>query len=64
MRTWAEFKRRLHYLTRRKSFDSELADEIEFHIGARTEELLQAGLSEADANAQARREFGPQTPAS
>jgi hypothetical protein len=44
MRTWAEFKRRLHYLTRRKSFDSELADEIEFHIGARTEELLQTAM--------------------
>ncbi len=61
MGMWAELKRRIHYLLRRKSFDAELGDEIEFHLAARTEELLQAGLSKDNASAQARREFGPQS---
>jgi putative ABC transport system permease protein len=33
-------------------------DEIAFHLSARVEDLMRAGLSEAEAGARARREFG------
>ncbi len=58
---WKELKRRWGYLWRRRQFDLELAEEIRFHIQTRTEELVEAGLPERDARAQAQREFGPQT---
>ncbi len=61
MRAWNELKRRLGYLWRRKRFDSELDEEIRFHLDVRMEELVQAGLSERDARSEARREFGPQS---
>jgi predicted permease len=58
---WNEIKRRFGYLRRRKRFDRELDEEIEFHLATRTEELMRSGLSEEDASRQARREFGPQS---
>lgn len=54
-----EFYRRLSWLFSRSRFRSELADEIEFHIESRVEELEQAGASRAEALTQAHREFGP-----
>ncbi|MGH9622278.1 MAG: ADOP family duplicated permease [Bryobacteraceae bacterium] len=61
MRTWNEIERRLSYLWRRRKFDRELDQEIQFHLDTRVEELTQTGLTERDARAQARREFGSQS---
>src|SRR5690242_17707619 len=58
MRRWKELNRRLRYLWQRKRFDSELNEELQFHLDARTEELMETGLSERDARMQARWEFG------
>ena len=58
MGAWKELNRRLRYLWRRQRFDSELDEEIQFHLDTRMEELMETGLSERDARAQARREFG------
>lgn len=41
--------------------DTELAREIDAHIAERVDELVDEGWSEADATAQARREFGNRT---
>lgn len=60
MRAWTELKRRLGYLWRRKNFDSELDEEIRFHLDTRTDDLMQAGLSEEEARTIAWREFGRQ----
>jgi hypothetical protein len=57
MRAWKELNRRLGYLWRRKNFDSELDEEIRFHLETRIDELVRSGLSEWDARAQAQREF-------
>ena len=61
MAMWKELKRRWGYLWRRRQFDLELDEEIRFHIQTRTEELVEAGLPERDARAQAQREFGSQS---
>ena len=61
MRAWKELIRRLGYLSWRRRFDSELEEEIRFHLETRVEELVQSGLPERDARAQARREFGRQS---
>jgi predicted permease len=61
MRAWKELIRRLGYLSRRRRFDSELEEEIRFHLETRVEELVQSGLPERDARAQARWEFGRQS---
>jgi predicted permease len=53
-----DFFRKLGYLLRRRRFESELDDEIAFHIESRGEELQAGGLSRTAALAQARREFG------
>src|ERR1039458_5972977 len=59
MALWKEIGNRLAWLFRRSRFDPELEDEIGFHIQARADELEQAGLTGAEAQRQARREFGP-----
>jgi predicted permease len=61
MRAWKELSQQLGYLWRRKTFDSELDEEIRFHLESRIDELVRSGLSERDARAQAQREFGRQT---
>lgn len=61
MRLWRELERRLGYLFRRNTIDSELEEEIRFHLDTRVEELMETGLSKKDARIQARREFGPAT---
>jgi predicted permease len=50
--------RSLWNLLRRRSLLQDAADEIESHIDERTAELMDSGISERDARAQARREFG------
>lgn len=54
-----EWRNKLRYFGRRPRFDTELDDEIRFHLETRAAELEQAGLSRAVALMQARREFGP-----
>jgi hypothetical protein len=53
---------RLHSLIRsllgRASLESEMSEEISFHIQGRTEDLIRTGLSEEEARRQARLEFG------
>ncbi|MGB9455481.1 MAG: ADOP family duplicated permease [Bryobacteraceae bacterium] len=58
MALWKEISNRLGYLVRRSRFDREFEEEMQFHIRARADELEQSGLSGADAQRQARREFG------
>ncbi|MGE5245407.1 MAG: ADOP family duplicated permease [Betaproteobacteria bacterium] len=43
---------------RRESFESGVADEIEFHLHSRVDDLVARGLTPAEALARARREFG------
>src|SRR5690349_14387425 len=53
-----DFLRKLASLLRRRRFESELDEEIAFHIESRAQELRDSGLSPLAALAQARREFG------
>jgi hypothetical protein len=53
---------RLRSLFRRDQLDDELAAEFAFHLEEQKAELLAQGLSEAEAEAEARRLFGPVTP--
>ena len=58
-----ELWRRLQHLARGSRFDSELGDEIEFHIESRAAELRREGLPREEAVLRARREFGRATAA-
>jgi predicted permease len=49
---------RLRWLAGRSRFHDELADEMQFHMESRAEELEQSGASRAEAMRQTRREFG------
>ena len=49
---------RLCWLAGRSRFRSELADEMQFHIQSRIEELQQGGMPRGKALEIARREFG------
>ncbi len=49
---------RLRWLAGRSRFHSELADEIQFHLNSRADELEESGVVRAEAMARARREFG------
>jgi putative ABC transport system permease protein len=49
---------RLRWFAGRSRFHSEFADEIEFHIESRAEELESTGVPRAEAHLRARREFG------
>ena len=59
MRTIRIIKRRLHSLLHRSEADAELQREIEIHIQQLTNEGTAAGMTEREARAMARREFGP-----
>jgi hypothetical protein len=58
MKAWQEFLRRIAHLGGRSRFDDELDAEIQFHIEARADELIERGSPRDEALAQARREFG------
>jgi macrolide transport system ATP-binding/permease protein len=58
MSTFQEWKNRLRYLGRRERFESDMNDEVRFHIEARAAELRENGLSQEEAQTRARREFG------
>src|SRR5690348_15055477 len=52
--------RRLRYsIALRHGIDSDLEQEIRLHVEARAEELEREGVPPAEAQARARREFGP-----
>src|SRR5579864_4970678 len=53
-----ELWNRLRYLARRSRINSELSDEMQFHVECRAEELQRDGTPQAEALARARREFG------
>ncbi len=53
-----ELWRRICWLAMQARFHSQLADEIQFHIESRADELIESGLTRSKALAQARREFG------
>jgi predicted permease len=52
---------RLRALPRRRAIDAELAEEIRAHLALDSDERIAAGMSPADAQAAARREFGNPT---
>ncbi|HKX00697.1 MAG TPA: ABC transporter permease [Bryobacteraceae bacterium] len=54
-----EIWRKARHFFHQSGFDREMADEMQFHLEARADELVKTGLPRADALAQARREFGP-----
>jgi predicted permease len=54
----SELYLRLRWLAGRPRFQDELADEMQFHIESRAEELESAGVPRTEALLRARREFG------
>jgi putative ABC transport system permease protein len=58
MQLLRELWRKLCWLAGRSRFQAELADEMQFHLESRAEELEQSGISRPEALAIARREFG------
>src|SRR5271154_3507113 len=59
-----ELYRRLRWLAGQSRFQSELADEMQFHIESRAAELQSSGVPYAEALLRARREFGSRLKAS
>lgn len=49
------------WLAGRRRGEEDLAREIDAHVAERADDLIDEGLSPADALAQARREFGNRT---
>src|SRR5579864_46272 len=49
---------RIRSLFKRSSADSELDEELQFHIDQKTQELISKGLNEKEARYAALREFG------
>src|SRR5215472_5630613 len=45
-------------LVRRRRIDRGIAEEVQAHLDERVDDLLESGMSEADARRQANREFG------
>ena len=55
---WRQVYLRLHSLWRWRRRETELDEEIRFHLAAETEERIAAGMSPENAQAAARRDFG------
>ena len=55
---WSRLRSLAGMLFRRDRFESEMRDEVRFHIETRAEDLARTGLSPANAMRQARMEFG------
>ena len=57
---WTHLRKRLVTLLRRSRVESEMADELRFHLDARTDDLMRHhGFSREKARRRARLEFGP-----
>lgn len=59
MSAWRALLHRIGYLRRQRRFDRQLADEVQFHIETRADELEGKGYARDDARARAVAEFGP-----
>src|SRR2546426_12463752 len=55
---WAKIRSLAIGLFRRRKVESGIAEEIQFHIEARTKELIGSGFNRDHARRQARLEFG------
>jgi len=55
---WTRVRLWLASLVRRRRFDADLADELEFHLRARAEHWEASGLTPSEAKRRARLEFG------
>ena len=55
---WTRVKAWVGSVRRRSRFEEELADELEFHLDARTEHWMSRGLNATEARRRARIEFG------
>ena len=55
---WRQVRTRLRSLCHWRRQESELDEEIRFHLAEETEELVAAGMSPEQASAEARRDFG------
>ncbi|MYD86448.1 MAG: hypothetical protein F4Y14_09905, partial [Acidobacteria bacterium] len=55
---WRQLHLRLRSLFRRHRQESELDEEIRFHLANEAEELMAAGMSPREARAAAQRDFG------
>jgi len=53
-----EFRNKFAFLRGRSKFDAALAEEMEFHMEERADELERGGLARAEALRRARKEFG------
>jgi hypothetical protein len=56
-----ELARRLTMLMHRRQFDADLEEEMRLHLELREQEQLESGMTEKDARAAARRQFGNTT---
>ena len=56
---WARIRTLSSGLFRRQRMENDMAEEMESHLAARTEDLIRRGVPAADAARQARLEFGP-----
>src|SRR4030095_2482777 len=61
MRAWRVVWHKLRRLVRRRQFDAQLRDEVQFHIETRMEELERDGYPADAARARAMAEFGSRT---
>ena len=61
MNTWRAFLHRLGYLPRKRRFDRQLDEELQFHVESRVDELAQQGYLRPEARARAVAEFGSRT---
>ena len=61
MGLWGETFRRARYLGRRSQVESELDEEVRFHVETRARELERSGVPRPAALSQAAREFGHAT---
>jgi putative ABC transport system permease protein len=61
---FAQIIRKLAHLIRRSRFEEDFDAEVRFHLQSRIEDLERGGLSQDQAAAQARREFGSRARAS
>ena len=52
------FRSLFRVLTRRRDFEDGMTEELRFHIDQYTEDLMQSGVSQAEAARRARIEFG------
>jgi predicted permease len=59
--TWKRFRRRLRYWLDSSERQRSLWEEMEFHIGSMTQDLIAEGMPETEARAASRRKFGNMT---